>query len=135
MPQKIKKKLMEREASMANHKHRRQLLWELAMGLGIVWTGYTLTSAGSAPGNTSQRRTANGDWLETVPPGSLPSFVLEKSKKVQEAYRYAVDNEDTLQYIPCFCGCKNIGHRHNAACYITERLPYGRVTFNSHATA
>ena len=53
---------------------------------------------------------------------------------MQAAYRYAVDHEDMLHYIPCFCGCKNVGHRHNAACYITERLPDGQVTFNSHAT-
>jgi len=51
---------------------------------------------------------------------------------VQEAYRYAVDHADTLQYIPCFCGCKNIGHRHNADCYVAERLADGQVTFTSH---
>jgi len=120
---------------MSNYKHRRQLLWEWAMGFGIVCVGRTLTWAGSTAANAPRRRTPNGDWLETVPPGQLPSFALSKSKKVQEAYQYAVDHEDTLQYIPCFCGCNNIGHRHNAACYITERLPDGQVTFNSHATA
>lgn len=104
------------------------------MGLGIVWTGHTRTWANSTTAKAPLRRTPNGDWLETVPPGRLPSFALRKSKKVQEAYRFAVDHEDTLQYIPCFCGCKNVGHRHNAACYIIERLPNGQVTFNSHAT-
>jgi hypothetical protein len=119
---------------MANDKHRREFLWALSMGLGIACTSRTLSWADSAStSNASQRRTANGDWLETVPPGQLPSFALKKGEKVQEAYRYAVDNEDTLQYIPCFCGCKNIGHQHNAACYITERLANGQVTFNSHA--
>ncbi len=119
---------------MTNQKHRRQLLRELAMGFGIVCAGRSLTWAGSTAANTPLRRTPNGDWLETVPSGRLPSFALKKSTKVQEAYRFAVDHEDTLQYIPCFCGCKNVGHRHNAACYITERLPDGQVTFNSHAT-
>jgi hypothetical protein len=118
---------------MVNHKYRRQLLWELAMGLGVVCAGPTLTWADSTATNAPPRRTPNGDWLETVPPGSLPSFALNKSQQVQEAYRYAVEHEDTLQYIPCFCGCKNVGHRHNAACYINERHPDGQVTFNSHA--
>jgi len=119
---------------MTYHKHRRQLLWEWAMGFGIVCAGRSWSWAGSTAANAPRRRTPNGDWLETVPSGRLPSFALEKSQKVQAAYRYAVDHEDTLQYIPCFCGCNNIGHRHNAACYIIERLPDGQVTFNSHAT-
>lgn len=103
------------------------------MGLGIACTGRTLSWAASASDKMPRRRTPNGDWLETVPAGQLPSFALNKSEKVQEAYRYAVDHEDMLQYIPCFCGCKNIGHQHNAACYITERLADGQVIFNSHA--
>lgn len=94
----------------------------------------TLLLAGNARGQSapSLRRTPNGDLLETVPRGALPSFA-RKTAKVTEAYRYAAANGDTLQYIPCFCGCKNIGHRHNADCYISERHPDGRITFNSHA--
>jgi Protein of unknown function with PCYCGC motif len=118
---------------MANDKYRREFLWALSMGLGIACTGRTLSWADAASAKMPLRRTPNGDWLETVPAGQLPSFALNKSEKVKEAYRYAVDNEDTLQYIPCFCGCKNIGHQHNAACYVTERLADGQVTFNSHA--
>lgn len=120
---------------MANDKdkYRRQLLREWAMGLGVVCAGPMLTWADSTPTRVPRRRTPNGDWLETVPPGRLPSFALNKSQQVQEAYHYAVDHADTLQYIPCFCGCKNVGHQHNAACYLTERHPDGQVTFNSHA--
>jgi hypothetical protein len=70
--------------------------------------------------------------LETVPQGSLPSFAQQASPKVQEVYRYAVDHRETLQYIPCFCGCGKIGHRHNGDCYIAERLSGGRITFNNH---
>ena len=117
------------------NRTRRQFLWRLTMGVGVVSAGGALIWAVSAPAGAQLRKTPNGDLLETVPPGSLPSFALNKSTNVQEAYRYAVNNADTLQYIPCFCGCNNIGHRHNAACYITERLPDGQVTFNSHATA
>lgn len=74
-----------------------------------------------------------GDRLETVGPGQLPTFAAKAPPRVQEAYRYAAANGDTLKYIPCFCGCKNIGHRHNGDCYVTERHPDGRITFNSHA--
>lgn len=74
-----------------------------------------------------------GDRFQTEGPGELPIFALEASPRVHEAYRFATANGDLLKYIPCFCGCKNIGHRHNGDCYIKERHPDGRITFTSHA--
>lgn len=50
-----------------------------------------------------------------------------------QGYRDATANGETLQFIPCFCGCGNIGHRSNADCYVTERHADGRITYNSHA--
>jgi hypothetical protein len=110
---------------MARRKHRRQVLWYLLMGGGLVLAGSVLVRTGTAP-------TDHGDRLETVPSRHLPSFAQQASPKVQEVYRYAVDHGETLQYIPCFCGCAKIGHRHNGDCYIAERLPGGRITFTSH---
>lgn len=118
---------------MVSHRNRRQFLWALTMGCAVVSTGSLLRRVGTASADVPRQKTPHGDWLETVPPGRLPSFADKGGAKVQAAYRYAVDNEATLQYIPCFCGCTRIGHRHNAACYIAERLPGGRVTCTSHA--
>ena len=115
-----------------SERNRRQFLWWLAAGSGVVAAGSALLSAVLASAGSPQRKTPNGDVLETVSRGNLPSFVQKKSLEVQEAYRYAVDHEETLQYIPCFCGCKDIGHRHNADCYIAERLADGQITFTSH---
>jgi hypothetical protein len=108
---------------MARRKHHRQILWYLLMGGGLVLAGSVLVRMGTAP-------TDHGDRLETVPPGPLSSFAQQASPKAQEVYRYAVDHGETLQYIPCFCGCANLGHRHNGDCYIAERLPGGSITFN-----
>ena len=112
--------------------HRRTFLKYTAIGLGIAVVGGSVAWWVSAPADLPQRKTPNGDLLETVPQGSLPSFALKAGPRAQEAYRYAAANGEDLQYIPCFCGCKNIGHRHNADCYIAERLPGGRITFTSH---
>ena len=113
-------------------RNRRHVLWWLTKGMGVVAAGGVLRWAVSAPADAPRRKTPTGDVLEIVPAGGLPSFALEKGPKVQAAYRYAVDNAAILQYIPCFCGCKNIGHRHNADCYIAERRADGQVTFTSH---
>jgi hypothetical protein len=50
-------------------------------------------------------------------------------------YRFAVANGETLRYIPCYCGRGNerVGHKSNADCYVAQRFPDGRITFNSHA--
>lgn len=51
--------------------------------------------------------------------------------ETQAAYRYAVANHDTLQYIPCFCGCVNQGHGSNFDCYVREVLPEGRIRLDT----
>jgi hypothetical protein len=117
---------------MSHRRHRRQVLWYLLMGGGLVFAGSALVHTGTAPTEPSQRTTSNGDQLETVPPGSLPSFAQQRSLKMQEVYRYAVAHGEILQYIPCFCGCAKLGHRHNGDCYVAERLPDGRITFTNH---
>ena len=117
---------------MTHRMRRRRFLGYLTAGAGVAVAGGALVQIASTPADSPLRRAPSGDLLETMPQGHLPSFAQQTSPKVQEVYRYAVDHGDTLQYIPCFCGCKNIGHRHNADCYIAERLPGGRITFTNH---
>ncbi len=108
--------------------NRRRFLWQATALLAGALGSTSAEAQAPAP-----RRTPNGDLLETVAKGGLPSFATKRSSRVAEAYRYAAANGPTLQYIPCFCGCKTIGHRSNAECYVTERHSDGRITFNSHA--
>ena len=96
-----------------------------AVGSSLIW--WT-----SAPAELPQRRTPSGDLLETVPRGKLPSFARSGGAKVEAVYRYAVEHGELLEYIPCVCGCGAIGHRHNADCYVAERLLDGAITFTNH---
>lgn len=116
----------------AQRIQRRQFLWFLTVGAGVAVASGALVWMVPVPPRPLRQRAPNGDLLETVPQGQLPSFAQQTSPKVQEAYRYAVGHGDLLQYIPCFCGCGKIGHRHNADCYVAERLPGGRITFTNH---
>jgi Protein of unknown function with PCYCGC motif len=111
---------------------RRRFLTQMGLGLGVVTLGGSLTWSASAPAQPPQRKTPSGDLLETVPPGELPSFARSAGPEVEAVYRYAVDHGEMLQYIPCVCGCGAIGHRHNADCYIAERLSDGAITFTNH---
>ena len=73
-----------------------------------------------------------GDQNQTVPRGQLPVFAQGGDRPA--LYRFAVDNPDTLRFMPCMCGCGQppIGHGSNRACYIKAESP-GGVTFTSHA--
>ena len=56
-----------------------------------------------------------------------PPELLKRPVDVQEMYRYAAANRETLRYIPCFCGCVEGGHRDNFDCYVREVFPDGRI--------
>ena len=72
-----------------------------------------------------------GDKVQTVPRGELPEFARE-APDIGSVYRFATDRAADLEYIPCFCGCKNIGHRSNRDCYIKSFNRDGTVTYTSH---
>jgi Protein of unknown function with PCYCGC motif len=111
---------------------RRRFLQQLTLGLGVTALGGSPAWWASAPAEPPQQKTPSGDLLETVARGELPSFARKGGPQVEAVYRYAVEHGETLQYIPCVCGCGAIGHRHNADCYVAERLPGGAITFTSH---
>ena len=92
---------------------RRRFLTQLTCALSVSATGGSLAWWASAVAEPLQRKTPSGDLLETVPRGELPSFAKKGGPKVEAVYRYAVAHGETLQYIPCVCGCGAIGHRHN----------------------
>jgi hypothetical protein len=117
---------------MSHDSTRRGFLTQLTRGLAVRAIVGSVVWRASASGAPHQRKTASGDLLETVPRGELPSFAKAGGPKVEVVYRYAIAHEETLQYIPCVCGCGAIGHRHNAHCYVAERLTDGAITFTSH---
>jgi Protein of unknown function with PCYCGC motif len=104
----------------------------MTRGLGVTALGDSLAWWASALAEPPQRKTPSGDLLEIVPRGELPSFARTGGPKVEAVYRYDAGHRETLQYIPCVCGCGAIGHRHNADCYVAERLPNGAITFTNH---
>jgi Protein of unknown function with PCYCGC motif len=111
---------------------RRCFLQQMTFGLGATALGGSLMWWAAAAAEPPQRKTPSGDLLETVPQGELPTFARTGGPTVEAVYRYAVEHGDTLQYIPCVCGCGAIGHRHNADCYVAERLADGTITFTNH---
>jgi hypothetical protein len=63
----------------------------------------------------------------------MPDGVKSAPTVVQQAYQYAAANPDLMKQIPCYCGCDDIGHTSNYACYVSGVDANGQITYDSHA--
>lgn len=100
----------------------------LAVGAsGVAW--WLAWPESHAGGITTDRY---GDRIQTLPRGSLPEFARSGGLEVEQIYRFAVEQGDALESIPCFCGCAKIGHHHNRDCYIKRINRDGTITYTSH---
>lgn len=71
-----------------------------------------------------------GDRVQTLARGRLPVFAEQGD--LGRLYAFAAQNADTLAWIPCTCGCGDLGHASNRACYVKAETA-SRVTYTSHA--
>ena len=101
---------------------RRRLL-----GSSLALGGVAL--AGCSSGQTSP--TTGGELVAWPAKDRWPAQFTNAPAGVQEAYRYAVANQDVLQYMPCFCGCGANGHRSNFDCYVRETRSDGSVLLDA----
>ena len=61
------------------------------------------------------------------------AFSSTAPKGTAEAYQFAVDNQDVLKYIPCYCGCGELdGHISNLDCFIKSGSG-NDIVFDKHA--
>jgi hypothetical protein len=59
-------------------------------------------------------------WDPAWPPlpfGMAPARPVET---IRAAYAFAMRRPQVLQYIPCYCGCENSGHKSNLFCYVKD---------------
>lgn len=108
---------------------RREFLRRGSLLVAAVAGVFSLRSRSAGAGPVTIDR--YGDKMQTVARGELPEFA-RGSPGVGAVYRFATDHARDLEYIPCFCGCKNIGHRSNRDCYIKRFNSDKTVTYTSH---
>ncbi|WP_246070461.1 PCYCGC domain-containing protein [Paenibacillus kobensis] len=79
---------------------------------------------------------SNGDLQETTESiGVLPSFLSGLTNQIALAYKTAAAVHDTLEWIPCYCGCGgSAGHLNNLNCFIKEIHEDGSVVWDDHGT-
>jgi hypothetical protein len=64
-----------------------------------------------------------------------PDYVRGAPASVQEAYRFALVRPDVVQWMPCYCGCAEMGHRSNLDCFLRARMSVGAVAYQEHASS
>jgi len=84
------------------------------------------------PSGPTPRPTAPDPLLADPSLGVWPAAYHTASEQTREAYRYAIDRPDVLQWMPCFCGCVNDGHKSNVDCFVRTRIAEGRVVLDPH---
>ena len=63
----------------------------------------------------------------------LPAEIREAPPVVQESYQFAIANPETLQQLPCYCGCGDMGHTSNYSCYVQSQTEDGEIEYDTHA--
>jgi len=104
-------------------KTSRNLLFLFSIAL-IVLT--------SLPACTTQSQSSDVH-LNMTSMDMMPAEVQSAPVSVQQAYQFASANPDVMKNIPCYCGCANVGHTSNYACYVSSVEDKGDIRFDSHA--
>jgi hypothetical protein len=94
---------------------------------------FVLLIASVALGGLSACSTQKGTDLHMMPMDRMPADVQSAPVTVQQAYQFAAANPDVMKDIPCYCGCGDIGHASNYACYVSHADESGEITFDNHA--
>lgn len=72
--------------------------------------------------------------MPPLPPVS--NMVPRAPEVVRDAYIFAAQRPDILEYVPCFCGCETAGHTRNADCFVASRNEDGAVReWDTHGMA
>ena len=108
--------------------HARSLVAvAVALSLTVLGAHWIVQRRAAAQGVSTDEI---GDRVQTTRRGQLPAFASEGDADV--LYRFATTHGDVLRWMPCTCGCAEVGHTSNRSCYIKTDTPTD-VTYTSHA--
>lgn len=118
-------------------------MW-VAYGVGVITKQLSLAALVSILAVSAMAQSASSQQSRsTAPPqGNLPVLHLpaidprllpRPPEVIQAVYRYAAEHPEVLRYMPCFCGCNEMGHRSSEDCFVKSRSKNGTVTeWNEH---
>ncbi|SFS94786.1 PCYCGC motif-containing (lipo)protein [Marininema halotolerans] len=108
---------------------------------GISWVLFSVLIGSVAVGcqndqsmNEKQQTAHQGDIQEaTASKKHLPSFLKDTDPHVRTVYRIAAEHANTLEKMPCYCGCgESVGHKNNLDCFVQQQEKNGEIIWDSH---
>lgn len=90
------------------------------------------TAPSTQPASGPATQPISADEIEAAWAGR-PDYVRHAHPRVAEAYRYALERPDVVEWMPCYCGCAGMAHRSNLDCFFRARIG-GAVAFEEHAS-
>ena len=102
---------------------KSKIIFSIIVIAAILIVAYILSGSGQALNKISMKKSASWNPNKPVKP-ELPEFA-QITGRVAEAYIFAVQNQDRLMYLACYCGCagmqhsdKLLSHKSLKDCYI-----------------
>ena len=129
----------------ARSRRRRALAGSLAI-LVLALSGSLVAACGGGDHATAMPTLEAGAPMTATPApaadaaaleaawAARPDYVRHAHPMVEEAYRYALERPDVIQWMPCYCGCAAMEHRSNLDCFFRSRMAGGAVGFEEHAS-
>ena len=113
---------------MVTKTHTSQIGSEKFALLAMIFI-LVITAAGCGDGGEKSSR----HNLKMATMDEMPVEVKSAPLVVQESYQFAAANPDLMTHIPCYCGCGDMGHTSNYACYVSGQGPDGKLEYDAHA--
>src|SRR6185295_19924877 len=63
----------------------------------------------------------------SLPPLPYDPMPARPPDVVRAAYLFAAEHPEVTAYVPCYCGCENMGHHGNDDCFVKARDANGDV--------
>jgi hypothetical protein len=64
---------------------------------------------------------------------NLPENIKTAPAVTMQSYQFAAAHPELMNQIPCYCGCVDLGHTSNYACYVSSVDANGKITYDDHA--
>ena len=100
----------------------------LPLSLVLVLSLVSFVAAGCS--SPAAPTAGSHDMLAMAAMDDMPAEVQSAAVTVSDAYRFAAANPDTLQSLPCYCGCGPIGHKSNYDGDIAAAEAAGALSFD-----
>ncbi len=111
------------------HFTRRRALQGAAVAAGIVLAGtgvWSFRQSSDAP-----LAEVDAQLLAWPKEDRWPALFDRVPAGVQDLYRYAAANQETLKWLPCYCGCVDQGHTSNFDCFVKQVRGDGSIVLDT----